>query len=104
MENLLLTFKMFSLGYFVYVLLALGIVAGVFFACRNLKKDKQKLVNLVLISGSIVFAVLEYVGRIVVGNFNIFYNLPIELFHIMTLTIIITLAMLTDIIRIFLMF
>jgi len=90
MGKLLSTFKMFSFGYFVYVIVALGLVVGAFFACRNLKKDKQKLVSICLIIGAVFFVVLEYLGRILAGKFNIFYNLPIELFHIMTFSIIIT--------------
>lgn len=92
MERLCALYSMFSLSYFVYLAMAVAIVLGVVFACKNLRDNAKKVCSIVLVSLIVIFAILEYLGRIIsLKEFNIFYNLPVELVHVLTYVCVITL-------------
>lgn len=90
MSNLC-AFKLFSIAHFVYLLLAIGITVGLFFALRKLSERTRFIVNISMFGALVFFIILEFVGRIIlIKDFNFFDNLPIEYFQIFTVIMLIT--------------
>lgn len=78
-------FKLFGLAHFIYLILAIGLPVGLFFVLRNFKTNKeQMLAEKILLGATLLFVVLEYVGRIIsLGDeFNFFDNLPLNAFQV----------------------
>ena len=79
----LLILKLFSLEYFVYLLLALAIILAMVMFFRNLDEEKQTKLKVLLIAVMGIFIILEYIGRVVaLEKFVLCDQLPIESYHI----------------------
>ena len=93
MGKLCSLFKVFSWGYFIYLVMAIAIVVSLVFICRNFGENAKKTCGISLVFCAGVFVIIEYLGRIIsLEEFKFFYNLPVELIHILTYTCIITLV------------
>lgn len=74
----LCAFKLFGLGHFVYLILSIGIVVGLFFALKKMDEKGRLITNIALFSSLFLFILLEFVGRIIlVDDYHFFENLPI---------------------------
>jgi hypothetical protein len=79
----LLILKLFSVEYFVYLILSVATILAMVVFLKNCNENKQKIVKIVLVTAMGLFIVLEYVGRILSLNKFIFFdNLPLDSFHI----------------------
>lgn len=75
--------KLFDLTYFIFIILALGIIIPLTFVFKKFEKGTRKYTNITLLSVMVLFVVLEYVGRIITAKeFSFFEMLPVEIFHI----------------------
>lgn len=93
----LCTFKLFSLGYFIYFFLAIGIAVGLIFALRKLSEKGKLIANISMISALFLFILLEFIGRIIlVKDYDFFDNLPINYFQIFAVIILIGLIRRND--------
>lgn len=77
-------FSLFSVAHFVYLIVAIGLVVGLFFILKRFHSDgEQKMVERILLGAMIFFLVLEYVGRILyLDDFNFWNNLPLNAFQV----------------------
>ena len=76
-------YNIFSLAYFVQLLVAIGLVVGLVFGLRKLSDKARQIAQISLISAMGFFAVLEYVGRIIISsNFKFGDQLPLNTFQI----------------------
>lgn len=79
----LLVLKLFSIEYFVYLLLSIAIILAMVMFFKNINEKKQKIIKIALVSVMGLFIVLEYVGRILsLNKFVFFDNLPLDSFHV----------------------
>ena len=65
MERLLSMYSMFGVGYVVYFVLRAGIVLGLVFGLKKLESKARKIAQIVLISCIGLFALIEYISRLV---------------------------------------
>lgn len=65
MDRILTTFKIFGLGYFVYLALAIAIGVTLVLILRKFTDKQQFIAKIVLISLIGLFALTEYIGRLV---------------------------------------
>jgi len=76
MRSLLTNFKLFGGAHFVYLILAIALVVGLFFVLRKQIGTTRKYIGIALISVAGLFVVLEFVGRLIEGG-KVFENLPL---------------------------
>ncbi len=83
MNKLLGTFQLFSLSYFVYLLLAVIISVALILFLRKIEDKGRLITKIVLISAIGLFFVLEYIGRLTgVEKVKFGDQLPLEYFDI----------------------
>lgn len=78
-------FSLFSWVHFLYLIISIGLPVGLFFVLRNFRTNKEQMIaERILLGTALLFAVLEYVGRIIsLGDkFNFFENLPLNAFQV----------------------
>lgn len=77
-------FSLFSVAHFVYIVIAIALVVGLFFVLRKFQSNKeQSLAQGILLGAMVFFVVLEFVGRIIsVEPFKLFNHLPLNAFQV----------------------
>lgn len=89
MENLC-AFKLFGIGYFIYLILGIAIAVGLIFGLRKLNDRGRLIANISMISTVFLFILLEFIGRIiVVKDYSFFDNMPLGYFQIFAVLILI---------------
>lgn len=87
----LCAFKLFSLGYFIYLLLGLGISFLLVFLLRKVSEKFRDIINIAMFVSLFVFIVLEYIGRIIlIEDFDFFDNLPFNFYQVFAVYMLIT--------------
>ena len=83
MDKMLGMFKLFGLGYFIYLILAIAIVLALVLVLRKLSGKAQNITQIVLISCMGLFLLLEYISRLIgVNKVRLGDQLPIEIFDV----------------------
>ena len=79
----LLVLKLFSVEYFVYILLATAITLALIVFFKKTGEKRRKTIKLALVIALGIFIVLEYVGRIMsIDKFIFGDNLPLDIYHV----------------------
>lgn len=65
MDRILSAFQIFKLGYFVYLLLAIGVAVALVLLLRKLEDKNRFIAKFAIISAIGLFCILEFVGRLV---------------------------------------
>lgn len=83
MFNLCATFSLFSLSYFLYLVVAIVLSLALYFAFRNFEDKKRTILKIILVSFMGLMLILEYIGLIVeTKDFNFLENLPINIHQV----------------------
>lgn len=92
MGNLCAIFKIFSIEYFLYLILAIAVIVPLVFVFKNFNKNAQKTTKIVLVAIMSFFMILEYIGRVISAEkFVFFEQLPLNMFQIFVFISIFTL-------------
>jgi len=90
MENLC-AFKLFSLGYFIYLFIGLGISVLLVFLLRKFSEKARDIANIAMFALLFVFIILEFVGRIIIiEDYKFFDNLPLNFYQVFSVYMLIT--------------
>ena len=85
-------FKLFSWQYFLYIFLAIAIVLTLVFVFRKSSEKTQKIAKITLVSTIVAFAVLEYIGRLLmISEFEFGEQMPINTHHVFAIISLYTL-------------
>lgn len=76
MFNMMMNFKLFGVSHILLLILSIALVVCLFILFRKYFGDSRKILSIILISVAGVFAVLDLVGRLVVGG-KFFESLPV---------------------------
>lgn len=83
MDKMLGMFKVFGLGYFIYLLIVIAIVVTLVLTLRKLSDKAQNITKIVLISSMGLFLLIEYISRLIgVDKVRLGDQLPIEIFDV----------------------
>lgn len=83
MNLMLNTFKMWSLSYFIYFIVAIAVAVSLVLFLRKVTEKAQKITKISLVCAIIFFVILEYIGKLIgVEKIKIGDQLPFEIFDI----------------------
>ena len=77
----LCAFKLFGLPHIVYLLMSIAIAVIMIIVCRKLDGRLRKIVGISLLSVTGLFAILEFVGRLI-AKAEVFENLPLFIWDV----------------------
>ena len=90
MNTLCSLFKLFSLSYFVYLILSIGIIVGLVFLLKKFTGDIRKYISITFISLGVLFVFLDMLARMLhFKGEGIGDNLPLDTYHIFVYIIIV---------------
>jgi len=81
MENLLLSFKLFSGTHLIYLLLTIAISLILILFLKRFEEKLQKIIGWIFIGLMSLFIVLDFLGQLMSGR-DIFDSLPLNIHHI----------------------